>query len=103
MNIFISIFIITTLCWLLYYLCKYIFNFSKKEKLECTIPDFKINISLNKFANDYIERMPQQYKANSRILPGGGKMHFVETMSQGSIIAKEKSISVLNTIGDRFS
>lgn len=103
MNIFILILIITIGCWLLYCLCKCFFSFSKKDNKVCAIPDFKINISSNKFVDDYVEKTPQQYKTNSRILSGRGKMHFIETMSEGSKIAKEKSISVLNTIGDRFS
>lgn len=64
---------------------------------------FTINITSNEQVNDYVARMPEQYKDNSRLLKGAGKMHFSNAMEAGSDLVKKEEINVLKAIGDRFS
>lgn len=103
MNIFIALLFINLGCVLLYHVCKYIFVSKKDEKQIDITHNFKIDVYTNKYINDYVDRMPKQYKDNSRVLEGSGKTHFTEAVAEGSILVKNEPISVLASIGDRFS
>lgn len=103
MDILISFLSIIIGCFLLYLVCKYVLSFKKGKEKPVVAHNFKIDFSTNIYANDYVERMPQQYKDNSRVLNGSGKMHFTETVVAGSDLVRKETISVLASIGERFS
>ncbi len=74
----------------------------KGEKVE-PVKVFAVDLGADQVVNDYVERMPNQYKDNARLLQGVGKMHFSDAMSEGSQLIDNEQISVLNSIGERFS
>lgn len=51
----------------------------------------------------YVSKMSEQCKLNSRLLSGDGKMHYVEIVALGSNAIKDKKISIIENIGERFS
>ena len=51
----------------------------------------------------YVSKMNSQHKSNSRLLNGSGKMHYVEMIVSGSESIRNKDLSVLKNLGDRFS
>ena len=51
----------------------------------------------------YVSKMDNQHKSNSRLLNGSGKMHYVEMIASGSEAIRNKDLSVLKNLGDRFS
>lgn len=103
MNIYFSLLVIVLICLFFYVGCKSFSTFKKNKKRPFPFLKFEIDVNSNEYINDYVARMPQQYKDNSRVLKGTGKMHFVKTVSDGSNIVKEQTISVLSSVGDRFS
>lgn len=64
---------------------------------------FEISKSSYDELNKYIQKMPNQYKDNSRILAGSGKMHFSEAVVSGSTLIKRENVKVFTAVGDRFS
>lgn len=103
MDIYISLIVIILGCLLLYYVCEYVFVLKKDKKQIDEAHKFKIDVYTNKYIKDYVDRMPKQYKDNSRILEGSGKTHFAEAVAEGSTLVKNETISVLASMGDRFS
>ena len=101
LSIYILLFAIVAVCLLFYWSYRSISI--KRKKQTDPLPVFKVDVSNNNVVDDYVKRMPQQYKDNSRLLEGSGKMHFVKTVSEGSNIVREQTFSVLSSIGDRFS
>lgn len=61
------------------------------------------NIEEDPIVVEYLDKMQQQRKDNSRVIDGSGKMHFTTAIVEGSQYVREKNISVLSCIGERFS
>lgn len=57
----------------------------------------------NATMEEYVSKMSEQHKTNSRVISGNGKMHYVETVVAGSKAITDKSMSIIKNLGDRFS
>lgn len=101
MKVYVVLFVLLTGGFLFYAINTLI---QKKRRKQYIVPPlFEINIDSDPNVNAYIDRMPQQYKDNSRVLKGSGKMHFAEAVAEGSDFVRSNNISVLNSIGEKFS
>lgn len=99
MEAFILITSIILICFILYIVNSRIC----KNNLRNTSQNFKVEIFSDNIVTDYVERMPLQYKDNERLLDGTGKMHFSKVVENGSDLVKLENISVLKSVGERFS
>ena len=101
MKIYIMLFVLLT-GGFLYYAINTLIQ-KNRGKQRAVAPLFEIDIDSDPNVNAYIARMPLQYKDNSRVLRGSGKMHFAEAVVEGSEFVRSENISVLNSIGEKFS
>ena len=81
------------------------FIFRRKRKIHCEKPgvSFSIEVATCPIISQYVDKMSDQYKDNSRILNGSGKTHFTEAVVEGSDTVRSESLSILSAIGERFS
>lgn len=101
MKVYILLFVLLTGGFLSYAINAMIRKSHRKQHI--VAPLFEVDIDSDPNVNAYIARMPQQYKDNSRVLKGSGKMHFAEAIVEGSEFVRSEKISVLNSIGEKFS
>lgn len=101
MKVYIVLFVLLTGGFLFYSINILIQRMRRKQYIVPSV--FKVDIDSDPNVNAYIDRMPQQYKDNSRVLEGSGKMHFAEAVAEGSDFVRSSNISVLNSIGEKFS
>lgn len=80
-------------------------GFRKNQKAHCenTRVSFSIEVASCPIINQYVDKMSDQFKDNSRVLNGSGKTHFTEAVAEGSDTVRSESLSILSAIGDRFS
>lgn len=99
-------YILIALTILISFICSYAIRkiqVSSKKSYHMTKPVIFHIDAQNPIICSYVSKMDNQHKSNSRLLNGSGKMHYVEMIASGSDAIRNKNLSVLRNLGDRFS